>query len=184
MEPVLPGSAGKAGGAALSDSRGIPRGPCADPSDPPAAPRNPAWGPNTAGQASGSDAPSQPGLLGTDLGGACSRSALLGATPQSCPSRPTPGAPPLRAPPSPRAQARAVPQLPLPALFFLDLGVQSRNPLPALLQNSLLPGKRQAALSPVLCVCPLENLGWGLCLLPKVSPSLLDCGLLGGVVSM
>ena len=31
----------------MSDSRGTPRGPCAGPSDPPAVPQNPTWGPAT-----------------------------------------------------------------------------------------------------------------------------------------
>lgn len=38
---------GKVGGVALGDARGIPRGPCAGPSDPPAVPQNATWKPST-----------------------------------------------------------------------------------------------------------------------------------------
>lgn len=37
----------------------------------------------------------------------------------------------------------ALPQLPLFVLLFLNLGIQGRNSLLALLQHALLPGKRQ-----------------------------------------
>lgn len=44
---VLPEKMWKVEGVAPSDSRGIPRGPYAGPSDPPVAPQNPTWGPTT-----------------------------------------------------------------------------------------------------------------------------------------
>lgn len=42
----------------------------------------------------------------------------------------------------PWTQALALPQLPLFVLLFLDLGIQDGDPLLALLQHGLLPGKR------------------------------------------
>lgn len=50
---VLPRKMGKMGGMALSDSRGIPRGPCAGSSVLPTVPRNPIWGPTTLDEGPG-----------------------------------------------------------------------------------------------------------------------------------
>lgn len=156
---VLPGKVCKVDRVALSDSRGIPIGPYTGPSDPPVSPRNPTWEPNTQVEGLWAETPLPTWLtlasLCTDVRElaralhAARRLCLLDPPSSSSarPPIPIPSITPPRLQPTqpPRLGRRPLPQLPLFVLLLLNLGVQGRDALFALLQHGLLPGKRQGS---------------------------------------
>lgn len=157
---VLPGRVCKVDRVALSDSRGIPIGPYTGPSDPPVSPRNPTWEPHTQVEGLWAETPPpRPGShwrLYAQTSGSWPvlftlPSAFASSTLQAS-AQPGLQPPPLASPPPcsqpaqpPRLGRRPLPQLPLFVLLLLDLGVQGRDALFALLQHGLLPGKRQGS---------------------------------------
>ena len=158
---MLPEKMWKVEGVALSDSRGIPTGPYAGPSDPPVAPQNPTWGPRTPDE--GPWAERHPSSTWLRLGSSCrdmgelaralhSAGSTFASLTLQASAQPAPLLTPvLSIPPTYNASSPpglgqwALPQLPLFVLFLLNLGVQGRNSLLALLQHGMLPGKRQGS---------------------------------------